>query len=154
VWNLIDVGFFHWVLGIHRIRVDVPDPMTYDVGWLILFGLIPLAFAWAVLRGRGGGGGAGSAAALSLLALVAAPLAALPQPNANSALVLLSPGSTAADAVNLARAAGAPALWIDPSGRMMAVGLVSASERRLYEKGAWFVTRSPALAGCVAAVRT
>src|SRR3712207_3587742 len=37
IWNVIDVGFFHWILGIHRIRVDVPDPMLYDLSWLAAF---------------------------------------------------------------------------------------------------------------------
>jgi uncharacterized membrane protein len=153
VWNLIDVGFFHWILGIHRIRVDVSDPLLYDLGWLTVFGLIPTALAWVILRGESGGGARRAAATLSLLAVAAAPLAALPQPNADTALVLMNPGATAADAVNLARSAGAPALWIDPDGRMMAVAIRGGAASRLYGGGAMFVTRSPALAGCAAALR-
>jgi uncharacterized membrane protein len=41
LWNVADVGFFHWVLGIHRIRLDVPDPMLYDIGWIVVLGAIP-----------------------------------------------------------------------------------------------------------------
>ena len=160
IWNLIDVGFFHWILGIHRIRVDVPDPMLYDVGWLAAFGLVPLVMAWLLLRkaeprgGNGRGtGGAGAAATLALLAIVAAPIAALPQPNARSALVLFGPGTTAAAALNAARQSGTRNLWTQPDGRMMAVAVESPGiEARLYRAGAMFVTRSPALAGCAASL--
>jgi uncharacterized membrane protein len=155
LWNVVDVGFFHWILGIHRIRVDVPDPLTYDVGWLVTFALVPLLAAWALLRRSGSGHGGGrSAAALSVLMLAAAAIAALPQPNSKSALVLLAPGSTAGDAFNLSRDAGTPALWVDPAGRMMAVALDEGMQGRLYTAGALFVTRSPALAGCVASLRS
>ena len=156
IWNVIDVGFFHWILGIHRIRVNVPDPMAYDLGWLVVLGLLPLAAGWLLLkRAGGGGGGRPAAASLALLVLVAAPLAARPQPNAASALVLLAPGSTQATAVNAAMDAGAPILWIDPAGRMMAVAATDAgTSRKLYAAGALFVTTSPALAGCAAALRT
>src|SRR5688500_5253147 len=29
VWNVIDVVGFHWVLGIHHIRVDTPQPILW-----------------------------------------------------------------------------------------------------------------------------
>lgn len=159
MWNVVDVGFFHWILGIHRIRVDVQEPMLYDVGWLAVFGMIPLAVAALLLRRTQGGGtrggGAGAAVTLGLLALLAAPVAALPQPNANTALVLFAPGSDAARAINAAQQAGTPLLWAEPEGGMMAVALDQpGGEARLYQAGALFVTRSPALAGCAAALRT
>jgi uncharacterized membrane protein len=160
IWNLIDVGFFHWILGIHRIRINVPDPMAYDLGWLALFGFIPLAAAWAVLKrppspgsGQGNGGhGAAAGAALSILALVAAPLAALPVRGSNSALVLFAPGTTQGAAMNAVLASNARLLWADKDGRMMAVALdPEAGSASLYQAGAMLVTRSPMLAGCAAA---
>jgi uncharacterized membrane protein len=153
LWNVIDVGLFHWILGIHRIRVNVPDPMLYDIGWLAGLGLLPLLAAWRILRGRssGGSGRAPAASLLSLLALVAAPLAALPQPNSQSAIVLFAPGAGPAIAVNAAVNAGADILWIDPEGTMMAVRAPGpGAAGKLYRAGALLVTRSPALAGCAA----
>jgi uncharacterized membrane protein len=47
VWQVIDVVGFHWIAGIHRIRVDVPNPLFWDIAWLVVFG----APAWL-----GGGG--------------------------------------------------------------------------------------------------
>ena len=153
VWNLVDVVGFHWLLGIHRIRVNVPDPLAYDLGWLGAFALVPLAIAWSLLRRPGGGGGRRAGAVTAVLALVCAGLALRPPPGSRSALVLLPPAGRAADAVNLARAAGAPLLWADPAGRMLIVDLDRKdAEAALYRAGALFVTRSPAVAGCAAAV--
>lgn len=159
LWNVLDVAFFHWILGIHRIRVDVTSPMAYDLAWLALFGIVPLLLAWWSLRagppdspGEQSGGRAASAAA-AVLALVAAPLAALPQPNTDSALVLLMPGSSAASAFATAARAGTPLMWVDPAGGMMVVRLGPGDNRRLYSSGAVYVTRSPALAGCIASLR-
>ncbi|MDP8914651.1 MAG: DUF2243 domain-containing protein [Pseudomonadota bacterium] len=155
IWNLIDVGFFHWILGIHRIRVNVPDPMTYDLGWLALFGIIPLGAAWAILRRPPSGSGhrgATAGAALSILALIAAPLAALPVPGSSSALVLFAPGTTPGTAMNAVLASKARLLWADKDGRMMAVALDPLTgSAPLYRAGAMLVTRSPMLAGCAAA---
>jgi len=155
VWNVIDVAFFHWTLGIHRIRVDVPDPMTYDIGWLLIFGLVPLIPAWLLLRGASEGGhGPAAGAALSITALVAAPLASLPQPGTNSAVVLFRPGTSAGAALSAVTAADARILWTDREGGMMALALGRpGSTAALYRGGALLVTRSPALAGCAAALK-
>ena len=158
LWNVIDVGFFHWILGIHRIRVDVPDPMTYDLAWLAILVGVPLAIGWLLLRNEGTDGGAGaggSAVTLALLALLAAPLASLPPPNSRTAVVLFASGGTPVRAFEAALAANSPVVWMSPDGRMMAVrtgGAGSAAE--LYRAGATLVTRSPAVAGCAAAIRT
>ena len=158
LWNVIDVAGFHWIAGIHRIRIGVPDPMTYDLAWLALLGLVPLGIGWWLLRRGsddvGRGRGAGAAISLALLALIAAPLASLPPPGTKSALVLFGPNASPARALGAAVAAEAPILWVDPHGRMMAVALDGAGTReRLYGAGALLVTRSPALAGCAAATR-
>lgn len=156
LWNLVDVGFFHWVLGIHRIRINVPDPMAYDLSWFIFLGMAPTIAGWLMLRPRTTlrGGGPGSAAALSILALIAAPMAAVPQTSSNVGVAFFPPGSSPAVAVNAAMAADAGILWIDPAGRMIAVSLREPNTASsLYRAGALLVTRSPALAGCTAAVR-
>lgn len=154
VWNVIDVGFFHWILGIHRIRVGVPDPMTYDVAWLVVLGLVPMVIGWVALRReKASGHGVAAVGTLSLLALVAAPVASLPPQGTDSALVVMAPGATPAKAMNVALAAEAPILWIDPDGRAMAVILDErGTASRLRKAGAFFVTRSPALAGCASAL--
>ena len=157
IWNVIDVGFFHWTLGIHRIRVNVPDPMMYDVGWLAVFGLLPIAMGWLILRGSHHGGSSGgpvAAVSIAALALAGAMVAARPLPNSDTAIVFFAPGTELAQAINVARSAEAPIVWIDPRGRMMAVSLPrSRAVGQLYGPGTLFVTRSPALAGCGAALK-
>jgi uncharacterized membrane protein len=155
IWNVIDVGLFHWIMGIHRIRVDVPEPLAYDLGWLALLGLVPLAVAWLLLKGSGGGaGGRRSAAMLGLGALIAAPLASLPPPGSSTALVLFAPDTGSAAAFAAAHRAGTPVLWMNAEGTVVAVDLASPGARgALYLGGAQLVTRSPALAGCLAALR-
>jgi hypothetical protein len=51
VWQAVDVVLFHWILVIHRIRVGVPNPLFWDLAWLIVIGGPPLAMG---LRRRAG----------------------------------------------------------------------------------------------------
>jgi len=37
-WQLIDIVLAHWVLGIHRVRMDTGLPLAWDLGWLVVFG--------------------------------------------------------------------------------------------------------------------
>jgi uncharacterized membrane protein len=153
-WNVIDVGLFHWVLGIHRIRVDVPEPLVYDLGWLGLLGIVPLALGWMLLRAGGGGEARRPATLLGLAALFAAPIASLPPPGSRTALVLFAPEQGSAAAYVAAHRAGTPVLWMNAAGTVAAVDLASPGARgALYRGGARMVTRSPALAGCLAALK-
>jgi uncharacterized membrane protein len=153
-WNLVDVGLFHWVLGIHRIRVDVPEPLAYDLGWLGVLGIVPLAIGWRLLRAGGSGEARRSAAMLGLAALLAAPIASLPPPGSRTALVLFAPEQGSAAAYVAAHRAGTQVLWMNAAGTVAAVDLASPGARgALYRGGARMVTRSPALAGCLAALK-
>jgi len=49
-WQAVDVVGFHWLVGIHRVRVDVPNPLFWDVAWLVAFGVPPLLAAWSLRR--------------------------------------------------------------------------------------------------------
>ncbi|MDC7789201.1 DUF2243 domain-containing protein, partial [Rhodoplanes tepidamans] len=50
-WHVVDAVLFHWVLAIHRLRMDVAEPLPWDIGWLVAFGLLPIA-AGLLLRRR------------------------------------------------------------------------------------------------------
>lgn len=50
-WHLADAVLVHWVLRLHRIRPAADQPILWDIGWLICFGLLPLLVAWT-LRAR------------------------------------------------------------------------------------------------------
>ena len=156
VWNIVDVGFFHWILGIHRIRVNVPSPMAYDVAWILVFGVAVAALGWWVLnrqRPQGGPRGRTAGATLALLLVAAAPVANIPQ-QGGSTLVVFRPDIGPAAAVNAIVAAGGAILMIDPEGGFAVVSLdPEVSRLPLYRAGALLVTRSPVLAGCLAFAR-
>jgi uncharacterized membrane protein len=153
-WNVVDVGLFHWILGLHRVRINVPDPMLYDMLWLAAFGVLPIVLGWLAIHGRPSRGTKGMRALISIavLAVTAGTIAALPRPGPQTAVVLLAPGSTAGASFTAAVRAGTPVLWADPAGGLMIVRLQPGAQARLYRAGAMLVTRSPVLAGCFASV--
>lgn len=166
-WQAVDVVLFHWILMIHRIRVGVPNPLAYDIGWFVVFGVPTLLAGWYLWRrgGQGdGSGGAGGprrpmvASLLALSVLVAGPVAALPSANTAATMVLFRPGTTAADAFAAVATAGGRVLWAHESGELLAVHFDPASSGwastwRLYRHGALLVGNTPVLAGCLGWMR-
>ncbi|SHI68678.1 Uncharacterized membrane protein [Roseomonas rosea] len=158
-WQAVDVVVFHWLVGIHRVRVDVPDPLTWDIGWLVLTGLPPLALGlWLRRRpgppspGQSAGGPRGVVAALGLVLLVlgAAPVAALPPAGVTTVLVLFRSGVTPDQAFAAAIAAGGRVAWSDPAAGLLAVDLRDGgSVLDLYRGGALLVGRSAITGGCL-----
>ena len=157
MWHVVDAVISHWTLGIHRIRMDAANPLLWDVGWLVVFGLLPLV-AGLLLRRRGGGGpGAprlrASGAALGVAVLVAGPLASLPPRNATQVAVLALPSSTNA-LLDGVQAADGGILYADRGGALWVFSLPAGTDTRaLYGHGALLVTRSPAALGCLAFTR-
>jgi uncharacterized membrane protein len=149
-WNVVDVVGFHWLLGIHRIRVGVPDPLAYDLGWLAAFALPFLAGGWWILRRPGGPSGPVAAALLALLTPGAAVVAAQPAPGGRTAVALFAPAVSMRAMIDTAAAADARLLWADPASGLAAYAAdrpLGAAE--LYGHGALAVSRSTALAGCL-----
>jgi uncharacterized membrane protein len=164
LWQAIDVVGFHWAVGIHRVRLDVPDPLVWDIGWLVVFGVPPLLVAASLARrgrqGRGGApGGRGTAVALTALAIGAGAWSAWPVPaqaadGSREAVVLFAPGMRPAAAFDALAAVDARVRWVDRSGTVWAVRLppgVGASA--LQARGAWLVGGTPVALGCVAFAR-
>jgi uncharacterized membrane protein len=154
-WNIADVVLFHWIFGIHRIRVNVESPLTYDVAWLAILGLAPLLVGMLILRRRvirAGTHGQTTGALIGLLALGGGAWSTLPQPGERSTLVVTAPGRSV-DVLNSALASGARLKWLDSdAGILLITEMQPRMDAALYRTGALFVTRSPALAGCALAV--
>lgn len=50
-WHLVDGVLSHWVLGIHRIRMDSAHPLAWDLVWFVGFGVLPAVLgAWMLRR--------------------------------------------------------------------------------------------------------
>jgi uncharacterized membrane protein len=155
LWQVVDVAGFHWVMGIHRIRVDVPNPLFWDLAWLVVFAVPSLGAGWWLMRKAGPDGPAGpglrhAPASLAALVLVAGPVAMLPPPGMSTAMVVFRPGIDAAGAFAAVAAADGRVLWSSRNGDVLAVDLGGRSTAPLYANGAMLVSSSAVLAGCLA----
>jgi uncharacterized membrane protein len=155
IWQVIDVVGFHWLAGIHRIRVDVPNPLAWDIGWLIVFAGPSLTAGWWLMRHAGPGGPAGplaraAPAALAVFTLAAGTAAALPPPGVSTSVVVFRSGFGAAESFAAVAEAGAKVIWSSKAGDVLAVDLDGASARELYGNGALLVSTSSIGVGCLA----
>ena len=104
-WHVLDVVLNHWILRMHRTRLDVDDPLVWDLG-LLGIGVAAGVIGWLILRRTGTAAGRGAAAGLAALTLAAAP-AAVPPPRDPDPLVaeLLGGGVLPAFCANWTRIA-------------------------------------------------
>lgn len=152
-WNVVDVVGFHWLMGIHRIRVDVPadDRLRWDLLWLALFAGPPVAGAWALgRRGPGPGSGRATAALLSLLIVTAALISLRAPDGAQGRAVLFRPGTSAAEAFAAVGAVGGRVLWSSGDGRLVGITLPpGAAGWSLYGRGALLVGGPASPSACL-----
>lgn len=154
-WHVLDGVVSHWLLGIHRIRMDVPDPLFWDLLWFFAFGVATLAIGAWLMRSAGppvhAHGARSGAAALVLAVLLAAPAASLPPPGSAPLLVLFAAGVPPDRVHDAVVAAGAAIVSFDVAGNLWVLDLPrSASTHALRDAGAIIVTRSPVALGCLA----
>ncbi|HEY8617223.1 DUF2243 domain-containing protein [Phenylobacterium sp.] len=156
-WNVADIVLFHWLAGIHRVRLDVPDPLFWDLGWLAVFALAPLAAAWALARSGGAPPRAGGAMAASIAALltVGAGAASLRPADGDTTAVLFRPGTSQAAVMNALVGQGARLVWMDASGELVIVQLDEpARAPAFYRDGAILVTGAGGAGGCLSYLKT
>jgi uncharacterized membrane protein len=105
LWHLLDAVLSHWLLGIHRIRMDTEQPLAWDLGWLLLFGLLP--WLWARRHARRALTHPGPASSGSTLAVLvcttalAGALAARTPPDAPTVVMLQNAAQARALLVSL-----------------------------------------------------
>jgi uncharacterized membrane protein len=152
LWHVIDAVLSHWVLGIHRIKTDSASPLAWDLLWLAVFGLLPIALSWVMLwRGGGPTRSGGSAISLMLLAGLtgaAGAWAMRPPPGHPFTTVVFRPGLGSQEVLGALDAADARLIWSHPA--MGVVVVVVAQQRRwsLYRDVALLVSGTGAPAGC------
>ncbi|MFD2647712.1 DUF2243 domain-containing protein [Devosia albogilva] len=150
LWHIVDGVLSHWVLGIHRIRMDVDNPLFWDLLWFAVFGIVPLVVGWLLRRGGGRGPQvASSPLSLVLAVVVAAPLAALPAPGDGPVMVLFRPGVAPAEALAAVQSVGGGLVWVDAAQQLWAIELPEGADATaLYGQGALLVSNSILPLGC------
>ena len=151
-WHILDGIVSHWVLGIHRIRMDSEAPLFWDLLWFIVFGVLFVA-AGLLLRRRGGEGGGRGGAVTAALAVAAALMgigASLPPGGDSPVLVVFRQDVSEREAFSALASVGGRLVWSDAAGQVWAVALPDeARTLDLYRSGALLVSRSILPAGCL-----
>jgi uncharacterized membrane protein len=151
IWHILDSFLSHWILGIHRIRMDVDNPLFWDLLWFVVFGVVPIIIGWFVRRGGTDHDPyvMSSPLAFVLAVVVAGPLAALPPPDQTQVVVLFRPDITEQQAFAAIIAVDGRMLGSDPSGQLWAVDMASGGNpSELYRYGAMLVSNSLLPLGC------
>jgi uncharacterized membrane protein len=151
LWHVVDSLLSHWILGIHRIRLDTPNPLTWDLIWFTAFGVLPMIFGWVTLRRsprEGPNRSTVSVAIVTLLTAGAGFWAAQPPKNQPFTTVVLSPGVTPRAAMAAIVAEGAALVWSDASMGVLVVSVPKERRSNFYKHGALLVSGSGTGAGC------
>jgi uncharacterized membrane protein len=158
VWHMLDGVVSHWVLGLHRIRMDVADPLLWDLGWFALFGVIPALFGLKLYQRPPPGGRRGLKQApviLTLATLIAAPLAALPASSDGVVMAVFRPDMSQAEMFAAMDAVNGRFIWSDRSGQVWAMAFEDpGAAAKLYGRGALLVGNSVLPAGCLSWIRS
>jgi uncharacterized membrane protein len=150
-WHVVDGVLSHWVLGIHRIKLDSPSPLAWDLFWLVAFGLLPLGAGRLLLRKRPAGPG-NPAAAICLLAALSGAAGAWglrEPPGLRYTTVVFAPGATPARVFRALDATGARLVWSDRALGVVVVAVPKEQRWQFYRHGALLVGGTALAPGCV-----
>ena len=151
LWHIVDAVLSHWLLGIHRIKLDSPNPLAWDLIWLAAFGVLPLVAGWRLLRRRQQKASTAGNAYRSLLVagLVATGMAAAsltPPPEQEFTTVVFAPGTRPATVMNAIVASESRLVWADPA--MSVIVVDSPAKWEWYRRGALLVSGAALPSGC------
>ena len=161
-WYVVDVLVLHLGLDLHHVRMDVPNPVAWDIGFVIVFGLGPLLVGLWLRRGGthppsdGSPSGDGrphstraQAAALASFVVLTGLLALRPGADAAHTIVAFAPSVSERDAVHAALAAGGDLVWTDGTGVVVVTGIPLGRAFSLYRSSAMFVGGGRLPAACL-----
>lgn len=149
-WHLLDAFISHWVLGIHRIRMDSDLPIVWDLAWLVIFGIAPIVIGLMLPKGgrpsRGFGCVTLGVTVMAALATSAGPLLH----HSSDTIVVFHPGKDQPGMMKAVMAAGANVKQTDATGTIWVVDDVSwRGLVTLHLSRALLVSSTPVLAGCL-----
>ncbi|ANY83288.1 hypothetical protein BB934_32110 (plasmid) [Microvirga ossetica] len=154
-WHVVDAVLSHWVLGIHRIRMDSGSPLIWDLLWFGIFGVMPLVIGWL----RNGTDDddrmqvSRSATVVRLLAgllVIGAGAQALrPAPDNGFTTVLFAPGISQERIFRGIGAVDGRVAWTDGTGELVVIRIAAGQSRHaLFRHGAILVSGAGFPAGC------
>jgi uncharacterized membrane protein len=151
-WHILDAVLSHWLLGLHRIRMDVANPLVWDLLWFALFGLVPVAVGLVLRKRRPDSMSLGRLipVVLAALAATAGGIAAVPAPQGTKVMVVFWPGTSPATAQAGLQAVDGALVWADASEQLWAIDVPDDKDiSALYQHGAILVSRSGLTSGCL-----
>ena len=152
LWHIVDSVLSHWTLGIHRIKLDSPNPHAWDLIWFAAFGASPLVVGWMMLRRRrtieGLNRSTISLVIVGLLTAGAAFWSAQPPKNQPFTTVVFSPSVTPQEAMATIVSEDARLVWSDRSMGVLVVAVDKNRRFNFYKHGALLVSGAGAGAGC------
>ena len=162
MWHVVDAVLSHWILGIHRIRMDVPNPMMWDMLWFMLFGVLFLVAGLALRRRPSSYHGEerrsksrSTHVPVLVCGVLGAALLSASGGSRDTVTVLLRPGASPAQLLAGLQEVDGRVKWNSPRGDVWVFALGrGADASRLYAHGAMLVSGTLLPAGCSAWVRT
>ena len=149
-WHIIDALLSHWLLGIHRIRMDSDMPLFWDLLWLCLFGLLPVFLGVWIKRGGRRGGFHAAPLVLAAITIAAGTAQAFPPAAEGPVVVLFRSDVDATGVMAAIEAVDGTLAGSDATGTLWAIALpAGTSANRLYAHGALVVSGAGLSAGCL-----
>lgn len=152
LWHVVDALLSHWLLGIHRIRLDSPNPLLWDLAWLAGFGLLPLLLGLvSARRGPRINGPRGPFVALLIVSLLTGSAAAWslkPPADQRFTTIVFAPWTSPAAGIDAVLASGGRLLWTDRHAAVMVVEVPPERRWSFYRRGALLVSGAGLPNGC------
>ena len=152
LWHVVDSVLSHWTLGIHRVKLDSPNPLMWDLLWFAAFGALPLLVGWMMLRHRRSVEGVNrstlSLPIVWLLTVGAGVWAAQPSKGQRFTTVVFPPSVTPQSAMAAVVAEDAGLVWSDPAMGVLVVSVAEPRRFNFYRHGALLVSGAGTGAGC------
>jgi uncharacterized membrane protein len=152
-WHVVDGLLSHWILGIHRIRMDAGNPFVWDLAFFVP-GVVLVVAGWLMRPRAGAGGGSGGVrrAAMPTLLALGTAAAGLPAalPSGSSAVaVVFGPGTPGGLVFKAVAAVDGRVVAGDADNGLWIVDLPrGGSALRFYRHGALVVGGVSLPAGC------
>lgn len=152
LWHVADGVLSHWLLGIHRIKLDSPNPLMWDLIWFFVFGVLAMVAGWLLMRGGGTTLRLRSSTAALLLLTVATTGAAAwslqPPPDSRFTTIVFGPGTGPQQVLMALDSLDARLVWTEPSMGVVIVDVAPGRKWGFYREGALLVSGSGVPAGC------